>query len=519
MGLTLALHRSVQLRPEAIALRFGERQQTFRQFAARVARFAGALHSVGVQPGGRVAMLALNSDRYLEYLMAVPWAGAVLNPCNVRWSAAEIIHSLDDSASTVLIFDDAFAALAATIGARARTVRTLIYAGDGPAPADTLHLETLLAAARPAPDAGRTGADLAGIFYTGGTTGHPKGVMLSHDNLVWHALAAIAAGIGDRDSVIVHAPPMFHVAGFAVAQVYWLLGCRHVTIPAFRPEQLAACIERERATDVVLVPTMIQMLLNDSLAMTKYDLSSLRRITYAGSPISAELLDRALHAFPGLNFHQAYGLTESTGALTLLGPEHHTAAGLASGKARSAGRATSVSLVRIVDPEGTELARGSIGEVVGRGPTLMLGYWGRPAETATALRDGWLHTGDAGYMDDDGFVFIVDRIKDMIITGGENVYSTEVENALASHAAVAGCAVIGIPSAQWGESVHAFVVRKPGHEPTAEDLMAHCGARIASYKCPRTVEFVEALPLSDAGKLLKAKLREPYWQNHDRQVG
>jgi acyl-CoA synthetase (AMP-forming)/AMP-acid ligase II len=518
MGLTRALHGSVQLRPEAVAVCFGDRQRTFLQFTDRVARLAGALQSLGVQPNDRVAMLALNSDRYLEYLMAVPWAGAVLNPCNIRWTAAEITYSLDDSGSTVLIFDDALASVAAAIRANAKTLRTLIYAGDGPAPPGSHHFESLIAAANPIADACRSGNELAGIFYTGGTTGHPKGVMLSHDNLVWHGVAAIAASMGGRDAVIVHAPPMFHVAGFAVSQVYWLLGARHVTIPAFRPDQLAACIERERATDVVLVPTMIQMLLNDPVATTQYDLSSLRRIMYAASPISEALLDRALKTFPNVDFYQAYGLTESTGAVTLLGPEHHTAEARKSGKIRSAGRANCISLVRIVDPDGKELPRRSVGEIVVSGPTLMLGYWERPAETAAARRGGWLRTGDAGYMDEDGFVYIVDRVKDMIITGGENVYSTEVENALAKHPGVAGCAVVGIPNDQWGESIHAFVVRKAGHEVSAEDLVAHCHAQIANYKCPGSIDFLEALPMSAAGKVLKAKLREPFWLGRSRQV-
>jgi acyl-CoA synthetase (AMP-forming)/AMP-acid ligase II len=518
MGLTRALHRSIQLRSDAIAVCFGDRRRTFRQFADRVARLAGALQSLGVKPGDRVAMLALNSDRYLEYLMAVPWAGAVLNPCNIRWTAAEITYSLDDSGSSVLIFDDAFAPLAAKIRASAQTVRTLIYAGDGSAPPDTHDFESLIAAANPIPDAARTANDLAGIFYTGGTTGHPKGVKLSHDNLIWHGVAAIATSLVASDAVIVHAPPMFHVAGFSVSQVYWLLGARHVTIPAFRPDQLAACIERERVTDVVLVPTMIQLLLNDPVATTQYDLSSLRRITYAASPISEALLDRALKTFPKVDFYQAYGLTESTGAVCALGPEHHTAEGRSSGKIRSAGRANCISLIRIVDSDGKESPRGSVGEIEVCGPTVMLGYWERPAETAAVRHDGWLRTGDAGYMDEDGFLYVVDRLKDMIITGGENVYSTEVENALAKHPGVVSCAVIGIPSDQWGEAIHAFVVRKAGNEVGAEDLVAHCRAEIANYKCPKSIDFLDALPLSGAGKVLKAKLREPFWQGRGRQI-
>lgn len=260
-------------------------------------------------------------------------------------------------------------------------------------------------------------------------------------------------------------------------------------------------------------------MLVDHPAMKKpRDLGALRTIAYGASPISEAVLERAMAALPGVGFVQAYGMTELSPLATLNPASYHTAEGRRLGKLRSAGRASHCTEVRIVDPQGREVPRGTVGEVVVRGPNVMQGYWNQPALTAAALRDGWMHTGDGAWMDDDGFIFIADRLKDMIITGGENVYSAEVENALAQHPAVAACAVIGIPSDEWGESVHAVVVRHPQHELAAEALMAHCRPLIAGYKCPRSVDFVEALPLSGAGKVLKTKLREPFWRNRERTV-
>jgi acyl-CoA synthetase (AMP-forming)/AMP-acid ligase II len=263
---------------------------------------------------------------------------------------------------------------------------------------------------------------------------------------------------------------------------------------------------------------MIQMLVDHPAMSRPRDLSTLRTVVYGASPISESGLDRAMAALPGVGFVQAYGMTELAPLATVNPACYHTAEGRKLGKLRSAGRAGYCVELRIVDGDDRELPRGTVGEVVVRGPNVMQGYWNQPQLTARAVRDGWMHTGDGAWMDEDGFIFIVDRLKDMIITGGENVYSAEVENALAQHPGVAACAVIGIPSAQWGESVHAVVVRKPGQDVPAEALIAHCKTQIAGYKCPRSVDFVAALPLSGAGKVLKTKLRDPFWQGLERSV-
>lgn len=516
MYLTQGLHRSASLFPDREATSFGERRQSYRQLADRVARFAGALRTLGLQPGERVAMLSLNSDRYLEYYLATFWAGGAVNPVNTRWSAAEIIYSLDDCQTSILIVDDHFASLASTLKAQCGGLRHVLHLGEGAAPSGCDSLDALIAGATPIEDAFRRGQELAGVFYTGGTTGFPKGVMLHHDGITSATLCRLALGYVPGEAYL-HAAPLFHLAGAIGLFAQLLSGGRHVMVSAFDPLAVFSIIERERVTDTLLVPTMIQMLV-DHPERSRYDLSSLRFIVYGAAPISEALLDRAFAALPGASFMQGYGMTELSGPLTFLEPQYHTTQGRKLGKLLSAGRASMFAETRIVDAQGREVPRGSVGEIAFRAPSAMLGYWNRPSETADTLRDGWVHTGDGGYMDDEGFVFIVDRVKDMIVSGGENVYSAEVENALAGHPAVAACAVIGIPDARWGEAVHAVVVVKPGAATDEADLIAHCKARIAGYKCPRKVEFRSELPLTGAGKVMKAKLREPYWLNHARRV-
>ena len=518
MYLTQALHRAVQQHPKRIAVRFGSRERTFVEFADRVARLAGALQKLGMQTGDRVAMLSLNSDRYLEYQMAVPWGGGVLNPCNIRWSAAEILYSLEDSGSTILLVDETFRPLVDQFRAGASTLREVIYCGDEAVPPGMHGYEALLAGTKPVADVLRRGEDLAGIFYTGGTTGFPKGVMLSHTNLCSSGLALRAEGLASPGGTCLHAAPMFHLADMGVGFPHWIEGNTHAIIPMFNPEAVLDALERERVTHVLLVPTMIQMLVDHPAMKKPRDLSALQTIVYGASPISEAVIDRAMAALPGVGFVQAYGMTELSPVATVNPAWYHTPEGRRLGKLRAAGRASHCTEVRIVDAQGVEVPRGTVGEVVVRGPNVMQGYWNQPELTAAAVRDGWMHTGDGAYMDEDGFIFIADRLKDMIITGGENVYSAEVENAIAQHSAVAACAVIGVPSKDWGEAVHAVVVCKPGEVVSAEALIAHCKLLIAHYKCPRSLDFVDALPMSGAGKVLKTKLREPFWQGRDRKV-
>ncbi|WP_326543329.1 acyl-CoA synthetase [Pseudorhodoferax sp.] len=517
MYLTQGLRRAVQQTPGATASVFQGRRRTFAELGARVARLGGLLRGLGLQPGDRVGMLSLNSDWYLEYYPGVYWAGGAVNPINTRWSPAEIAFSLEDCQTGILLVDDHHAALVPELRRRCPGLHTVVHVGDGPAPEGMLGYEALLARAEPVADALRGGEDLAGVFYTGGTTGSPKGVMLPHRGLYSNAVGVVAEGAVQHCCIGLHTAPMFHLADGCFMNAMFASGGTHVIVPRFDPVMVLQTIQDEGVTEALLVPTMIQMLV-DHPDLGRYELGSLRNMLYGASPISEGLLDRAMRAIPAAGFTQLYGMTELSPMATVLSQDMHREAGRRKGRHRSAGRAAIGCEVRVVDAMGNEVARGEVGEVAVRGPGVMLGYWNKPAETAAALRDGWMFTGDGGRMDEDGYLFIVDRIKDMIVTGGENVYSVEVESAVAAHPAVASCAVIGVPNDQWGELVHAFIVRKPGASVDEAAIVAHCKERIAGYKCPRQVSFIDAMPLSGAGKILKTQLRAPFWEGRDRKV-
>ncbi|TAM66425.1 long-chain-fatty-acid--CoA ligase [Mycobacterium sp.] len=506
MYLTQSLHRMLQQCPDTTLTVFGDRQYTVRQSTDRIARLAGALRALGVHRDDRVAYLGLNSDRYHEYLYAVPWADAAVNPVNIRWNPAEIAYSLQESKTTVLFVDDAFVAAIPALRAAGAELSTIVYCDEGECPLGMVDYESALAGSPPVPDARRGGDALFGVFYTGGTTGRPKGVMLSHTNVMTSALGSLATGrfVTDKGRVL-HAAPLFHLAAIGMWIAANVAGSTHVMVPSFTPGGVAKVIGDHRITDLLLVPTMIQMLI-DHPDTGGCDLSSLRQLTYGASPIPEALIERAVKAFPTAGLAQAYGMTELAPAATFLPACDHAKPALQ----RSAGRALPHVEVRVVDADGNEVPTGDIGEVVVRGDNVMLGYWNRPNDTAATVRDGWMHTGDMARMDEQGYLFIIDRMKDMIITGGENVYSAEVENALAGHPAVAAAAVIGVPDDRWGERVHAVVVLRLGSEATEESLREHCRALIAGYKVPRSMEFVSDLPVSGAGKVLKRELRECY---------
>ncbi len=518
MQLTQALKRAVQINRTGTATRFEDRQWTWEQFGNRVARLAAGIRNLGVRDGDRVAILALNSDRYLEFLFAVPWAGGVFVPINTRLAPPEIVYWLNDSGASVLFVDDNFTDMLPRIRNDLESVDHLVYLGDEAAPAGMTHHESLIDGSAAADDAMAGGDTLAGIFYTGGTTGQSKGVMLSHTNLVSNALF-IVPGVGfNQDTNWLHAAPMFHLAdGCATIGITMVAGS-HCFIPSFNPDAALAAIARYRVTNSVFVPTMVNMLVNHP-RLADYDVSSLKTMLYGASPMPEAVIRQAMQVMPQVQFIQGYGQTEAAPLMTLLTARYHQPDGPHADKMTSAGLAALGIEVQILDEDGHECPRGTVGEICGRGPNVMLGYWNKPELTAETLRDGWLHTGDGGYMDADGFLYIVDRVKDMIISGGENVYSAEVENAVYQHAAVAECAVIGVPSDKWGEQVHAIVRLKDGAALDEAGLIAHCHALIAGYKCPRSVSFVtDPLPLSGAGKILKTELRKPYWEGQAKQV-
>lgn len=517
MNLTQPLHKAVRECPERVATVFAGRRQTYWELVERVARLAGALQGLGLKPGDRVAMLALNSDRYVEYLYGVLWAGGVINPVNVRWSAGEIAYALDDCDTGIVIVDDAFAGLIEPLRAQSSALHTVIGADVKTRVEGMLDYETLLADATAISDAMRHGDDLAGVLYTGGTTGQSKGVMLSHANFCLGGLASRAM-IGDSPgSVALQTAPIFHVAGVQGLYSHFAKLGTVVILQAFDPGTVLETIESERIAAIFLVPTMLRVLLNHP-DFPRRDLSSLTNVTYGASAMDTALLERALTALPGVEFAQAYGMTELAPTISVLAPYYHTAEGREAGKLMSAGQPTSIAEIRIVDEQDQEVPHGTVGEIVARGPMVMQGYWNKPEQTAEALSGGWMHTGDAGRMDEEGFLYVVDRLKDMIVSGGENVYSAEVEDAILRHPSVAQCAVIGVPDDTWGERVHAVIVLKPGVTLEHEALVTHCRTRIGGYKCPRSMELRDELPMSGAGKILKFALREAYWRDHERRV-
>ncbi|WP_398493310.1 long-chain-fatty-acid--CoA ligase [Variovorax sp.] len=519
MYLTQSLHKGRREKGEATAIVSGAHRLGFGEFTERVARLGAALRQLGMASGDRVGMMSLNSHRFVEYFFGTWWGGGVVNPVNIRWNPKEVAYSLDDCDTRILLVDDLFAPLVGELRRLSTSLRTVVYCGEGEVPEGMVGYEALLAGTAAIDDAPHTGDELAAVMYTGGTTGRPKGVMLSHGSLCINALATVAALPRDgHEAVSIVAAPMFHVAGCGIAiQNMLRLVPMHV-VPMFDELAVLDTLQQARVTEMFLVPTMIKRVIEHP-RFGEFDLSRLKLLFYGAAPIDAALLDQAMRALPATAFAQVYGMTELSPVVTALPPRCHLPGPDRDRLLRSAGTPIAIAEVRIVDGEDRELPAGQVGEIVARGPMVMQGYWNKPAETEAALRGGWMHTGDGGYMDAQGFVFVVDRMKDMIVSGGENVYSAEVENAIAQLPQVLMSAVIGVPDDKWGERVHAVIVRREGMALEAEAVIAHCRAQIASYKCPRSVEFRDALPLSAAGKLQKFQLRDPYWAGKQRRVG
>ncbi len=495
MYLTQGLHRSLQRNPAKTALTHlgvqGSRSLCFEALVPAVARRAAALAAQGVRRGDRVALLSANDDRLVQALFACWWHGAVACPLNVRAATPELALALADCDPALLLCDEALAE---------RLPPTRVPCVD--LDAFAAQADRLVAL----PDT-RTGGDaLAAILYTGGTTGRSKGVMLSHANL-WSASITRAAELPNPpDSVSLLVAPLFHVAGLGRLVGQTTAGGSCATLAAFRPDAVLAAIESLGIGDIIVVPTMLQSLLDDP-GFRADRVQSLQRIAFGAAPMPPDLLDRALAAWPQSEFFQAYGLTETAGAVCINLPENHrSATARAAGRLNSVGRAGLGAEIIVADEHGQEVPRGEVGEVLCRGPMVTTGYWRNPEATAAAFRDGWFRTGDAGRMQADGTLAIVDRLKDMIISGGENVYCAEVEAVLRAHPAVAQAAVVGVPDLRWGEAVHAFVVPKGAADE--DTLRAWCRQQLAGYKCPRGYSIVAELPLSAAGKVLKHKLRE-----------
>ncbi len=496
------LRRAVQVAAERSALIDRDSILTHAELARRCARLGGALEAMGLAKGDRVAILAANSREHVEVYVGAPAAGFVAVPLNTRHARPELEYALRDSGAKVLVTDRDPAPFR-ELGLR------IVEIGDA--------YESLLRAAPPV-ELGRTVApdDTAGLFYTGGTTGASKGVMLSHRNLVanaFHWMVTVPHSESDRFLVMA---PLFHAAGSnGVLSAIWT-GATQIMLPAFDPGVALDLIEHHGATGALGVPTMLAALAEEQHARPR-EIASLRLLAHGGSPIATEVIRRAHAAFPRAELVEVYGATELSPLATALRGEQALAD---HPRGRSCGRAIPGVELRVLGPDGRELPPGEIGEVVVRGPNVMQGYWNKPEQTAAVLRDGCYWTGDLGHMDGEGFLFLVDRSRDMIVSGGENVYSTEVEEVLYRHPAVLEAAVFGVPDDKWGEAVHAVVVPRPGRpRPDPKELIAFCREHIAGYKVPKAIDLRdEPLPKSGPGKVLKRELRAPFWKGQERAV-
>lgn len=504
--------------PNGVATHFRGRVTTWRETRDRVRQMAGVLHQAGLRDNERVGMLAVNSDHLYQSLFATAWAGGVAVPINMRLAVPEIAECLNDADCKILLIDQAFLADVPDIRAAAPQLETVICLDAADNHEHAPAFELLMQSAQPLQDQGRGGDDLVALYYTGGTTGRAKGVMTTHEGMIVNILQWTAViGVNHKDRLLIIAP-MFHLVGGLNALVAAVLAATAVIVDRFDPAELVATIRDAGVTKAALVPVMIDAIL-DQLEKEPVDLSCLRRISYGGAPMTETALRRALKGLPSTRFYQVYGQTEGGPNITTLTHEYHVLEGDYAGKLRSAGKAVPGTRVRILDENDQPLPAGEIGEIAVTGLTISPGYWNLPEVTAETQRNGYHHTGDMGYVDEEGFLYVVDRLKDMIITGGENVYSAEVENVVSKHPAVSQCVVIGIPSEQWGEQVHAIVRLKPGQECSETELIAHCRERLSGFKCVKSVEFrEEPFPVSGPGKILKRELRDAYWKDHERNV-
>ena len=492
------LDRALRVAPDACAVVCEGRRRTYAELAARCRHLAGGLHRLGLRRGDRVGVISLNSDRYLELYLTVPACGLVLVPVNSRLAPAEMRAILADAGVSV-VFTDADYPGAAQVG------RVLGLADD---------FEDMIATSAERPlGEGLSESDIAVLFYTSGTTGAAKGAVHTHRSLVSSGLHLMATWPFDTTTRWLVASPMFHTGGtIAMLSTVWG-GGTHVLMPSFNADLALDLIEREAITHTLLVPTMLAATVM-AQAERPRNVSSLRYLSHGASPIAAETLRRVHQAFPGAELLHVYGTTETTPITTLLPHEERV---IGTALDRSCGQPAIGVDLRIVDQRGAELTPGEVGEIIIRSPSVMTGYWHNPAETSEVLVNGWYHTGDLGYRDRQSNLFLVDRAKDMIVSGGENIYSTEVENALAAHPSVTEAAVFGVPDERWGEKVFAIVVTKV--DVTPDELITHCRSHIAGFKVPRQIEIrTEPLPKSAAGKVLKRDLREPHWAGRHAKV-
>jgi len=512
------LHRAIDLFGDSVGVVDGDRVFSYAEFGERCQRLASALQQWGIQPGDRVAYLSFNTHQLLEGYFGVIQARAIILPLNVRLAVAELVHILNHSGSRVLIFQSEFGPLVEQILPQCPGLEACIATEGKVAPA-TFEYEEFIAAGRPE-RADITQIDenaVAELFYTSGSTGTPKGVMLTHRNLYLHSLSLYTVYQRVEDMVVLHTIPLFHANGWGHPQTATYFGVKQVMVRRFVPATVFELIERHRATDMYLVPAMAQMLLQ-APERTQYDLSSMRRIMIGGAAASPELIEAVEKAF-GCECYAGYGLTETGPILTAAIPKRDVVHGSDQERYRRqamTGWPLIGNEIRVVDEQMRDVPRDgkTIGEIVVRGDHVMAGYYNAPELTAETIVDGWLKTGDMAVWDRYGYIQIVDRKKEIIISGGENIASLEIEQAILAHPAVLECAVVAAPDERWGEVPYAYVVRKPEREVTAEELREFLSGRLAKFKIPKFFDIrLEPLPKTGTGKIRKLELRQALWQN------
>jgi acyl-CoA synthetase (AMP-forming)/AMP-acid ligase II len=505
--------------PDRAAWLHGDVRITFREAEARVNRLAHALAVLGARPGDRIGMLVANSFQGLETILAPMKAGMGVVPMNVRLHPDEHEYMLNDSGARIVVYGEEFRDHLAEIRPRLTTVDRFVCVGT-PAPGDLVFDEVGRGQPDTPPDVPIEADDLAWLFYTSGTTGRPKGAMLTHRSLLAMVdLFLLDLNPAVETDVLLHAAAITHGSGTAI--FHHIARGAASAFPAtrsFDPPAIFEAIQRYRVTTMFLAPTMVHML-TQSPARARYDVSSLHTIFYGGGPMYVEQQQAAVRAF-GPIFVQLFGQGEAPMCCTSL-PKHEHLAGddpVTQRRLASAGRETTSIRLRIVDEDDRDVPVGQPGEIAVRGDLVMKGYWNKPEATAETLRNGWLHTGDVGHLDEDGYVYITDRKKDMIISGGSNIYPRELEEVICTHPGVYEVAVIGVPDEKWGEAVKALVVPRPGATLSEADVIEHVRRAVASYKKPQSVEFLSELPKNAYGKVLKRELRERYWTRHPRRV-
>ncbi|MHB1420397.1 MAG: long-chain-fatty-acid--CoA ligase [Bacillota bacterium] len=511
--------KNARLVPDKPAVIFDNQELTFKDLNERVNRLANSLASRGVGPGTRAAIISLNRPEFIETYYALAKLGAIVVPINNRLSSFEVIYQLQDAGAEIIFFDGECKTLVNQVCSGTPSGYWWVGYNESPSWADVYEdMVALGGTEEPNHDVDPDQAFL--ILYTSGTTGRPKGVELTHRNWITNCYHTCITMKLQKMDVFLGATPMFHSSGAGRLFATHFVGATYAGIPRFEVNEFLEAIPRWRITQMLLVPTMISMAVKELRRRPSPDLSTLQLLYYGGSPIDPYLLKEAIERF-GCHFGQGYALTEASLMVTFLTPDDHRKALTnkdLSHRLYSAGCPVPGVMVALGKGEQIWDEPEKVGEIMVRGLNVMKGYWQRQEATAEALRGGWLRTGDAGYLDADGYLYIVDRVKDMIISGGENIFSQEIEEVLVSHPAVAEAAVIGVPDEFWGEAVRAFVVLDAGHKATPEELVDFCVERLARFKKPRVVVIVPSLPKTSLGKIMKNVLRQPFWVGRERKI-